>query len=1192
MSWSSSIDGVFNSGAAASNGSRQFVYDALSPGSHVVTLTVTDSSSLTVQELVVFDVVANQPPSIVSVSIDPDPATVNDTLNCSYSGYADPEGDPDASTMEWTISGAVVGTGSSLIGVFERDDLVECTVTPDDGEDAGSPVSASTTIVNSLPTIASVEVSPATAYVTDSLDCSYTGFNDADGDGDQSTYEWLINLQSSGVTTASLTSGFAKGDEVGCLVFPYDGIDTAGSVSSPTVNIANTPPVASGITISPASPSAGDVLDCTYGYFDADGDNDQTSIEWFVNTVSAGNGASLAGGYQKGDTVECVVTPGDGDDSGTPESASVLIENATPSVFDVRISPDPGYSGDTLTCIYGFDDSDLDSDNSTIAWEVNGTPSGTGATFSGNIGYNELVACSVTPNDGTVNGTTVTASLTVSNTIPVVTSVVISPSDPLASEALDCSWTYTDPDAQNDLSLVEWTVGSTVVGTDVSLSSGFVTGDTVTCTVTAFDGQDVGVSESDTVTIRNTPPSVTSVSMTAITDHDLDGDDQTAGVNDTLSCSWIYSDLEGDQDLSTVAWTNSGGAQIGTGPTLSAAFTRGEKVTCTVTPYDGNGTGTPVSAEIKIENSPPTITSVSLLSTSGTSQSPITAVPEGYDDPDNDAASYLYAWTIDGLPITHDTATLSVGLYAGAVVVATIRPTDGEDEGPPVASAPFTVLPMAEVYPAPTGRASDLWEVEVAIDGSWVDAGALQYSRRSQDPHFHGSGYSHTDPSGPTGGGFPRTHWATIGVETGVSLPIRITRKTGTLTGAEVLPTRFGIVPTVDLGLGEIEFSLSQGDKLYIATNDQDFETLFLFANPVENPPDPGPSVHTFGPGEHVVGYDWSPAAEVDTIVIAGGAWVIGSIDITTSPSATFQITGNGILSGEFDTYENVKYYNNDPTAPRPYSEKIDNILVHTDYQVSVPHEVHIDGITALASPYFNFQVTSSPLKTFTHVAILNPWNYNSDGFNAKSNLTVANCFAFNNDDKLHAEYVNAGPVEAYDNVLAGRNSFLIGYGYFTGNKVYEAVIEDQELILQENRVPFRARVDARENVTPGVFDPATDVVVENQTYRNIVIEGDVDQVFYLGIEHTVWGYGNPVVTGPVYGNVRDLLFENIEVRGTPGRKSVIFGIDSANQMGTPAGPITIRNLVIDGVPVTDTNKDTYFDIGPYAYVVFEQVVP
>jgi hypothetical protein len=98
--------------------------------------------------------------------------------------------------------------------------------------------------------------------------------------------------------------------------------------------------------------------------------------------------------------------------------------------------------------------------------------------------------------------------------------------------------------------------------------------------------------------------------------------------------------------------------------------------------------------------------------------------------------------------------------------------------------------------------------------------------------------------------------------------------------------------------------------------------------------------------------------------------------------------------------------------------------------------------------------------------------------------------------------------------------------------------------------------------------------------------------VFYLGIEHTVWGYGNPVVTGPVYGNVRDLLFENIEVHGTPGRKSVIFGIDSANQMGTSGGPITIRNLVIDGVLITETNKDTYFDIGPYAYVVFEQVVP
>ena len=66
-----------------------------------------------------------------------------------------------------------------------------------------------------------------------------------------------------------------------------------------------------------------------------------------------------------------------------------------------------------------------------------------------------------------------------------------------------------------------------------------------------------------------------------------------------------------DTDASTVEWFN-GTTSLGTGATLAAAFLGGDAVTCTVTPDDGEDTGSPVSVNIAIDNTPPVLDSVSL----------------------------------------------------------------------------------------------------------------------------------------------------------------------------------------------------------------------------------------------------------------------------------------------------------------------------------------------------------------------------------------------------------------------------------------------------------------------------------------------------------------------------------------------------------------------------------------------------
>ena len=53
---------------------------------------MTDSTGLYVSPLANFEIFANTAPSIASVSISPDPAFGTDSLACSYTGFADPDG--------------------------------------------------------------------------------------------------------------------------------------------------------------------------------------------------------------------------------------------------------------------------------------------------------------------------------------------------------------------------------------------------------------------------------------------------------------------------------------------------------------------------------------------------------------------------------------------------------------------------------------------------------------------------------------------------------------------------------------------------------------------------------------------------------------------------------------------------------------------------------------------------------------------------------------------------------------------------------------------------------------------------------------------------------------------------------------------------------------------------------------------
>ena len=371
---------------------------------------------------------------------------------------------------------------------------------------------------------------------------------------------------------------------------------TDGPSGSDERVIDNTAPEVSDVMIRPAIATVHDELSCSYTVSDADGDADASTIEWDVDGTVVGRGATQSIGYVGGDVVTCTVTPDDGTDTGTPVSDAITIDNTAPVLTSVVLGPEPAHEGDTLTCTPG-ETTDADGTTSfthSITWTVDGSdPGETSDTLSSDFfDRDQEVRCHATPNDGTDDGDPVASNgVIIENTAPSIDSVVISPESALTSDALTCSYSgWRDVDGDKDAATTySWAINGSDVSTGTTLSTGYVGGDTVTCTVTPDDGDAEGTALSRSIVIDNTPPVLTDVYLSP----------ETAYEGDTLTCT--PGDVE-DADGTTsftfrYAWSVDGSDPGETRATLrSRFFDRDEEVLCAVTPSDGVDDGNEISS--------------------------------------------------------------------------------------------------------------------------------------------------------------------------------------------------------------------------------------------------------------------------------------------------------------------------------------------------------------------------------------------------------------------------------------------------------------------------------------------------------------------------------------------------------------------------------------------------------------------
>ncbi len=160
-------------------------------------------------------------------------------------------------------------------------------------------------------------------------------------------------------------------------------------------------------------------------------------------------------------------------------------------------------------------------------------------------------------------------------------------------------------------------------------------------------------------------------------------------------------DPEGDTITYGFAWQRDGEPYpSATGDTLGEGNTkRGETWTVTVTPYDvvpGTGLelpGTPASAEAYIVNSPPTVTSVSILPGDPATSEDLVAYPSGWNDQDDDPEDYEYVWTVNGTddPSVETDTFPGTETHKGDEIEVTVTAVDPFDVGNSVTSASVTI---------------------------------------------------------------------------------------------------------------------------------------------------------------------------------------------------------------------------------------------------------------------------------------------------------------------------------------------------------------------------------------------------------------------------------------------------------------------------------------------------------------------
>lgn len=280
---------------------------------------------------------AAEAPLTLSITLSPT-AVSTDTV---VAAEVNTGGVSGALTYAWTVDGQPVDAGGEALDgalYFDRDQQIALSVDflADDGREA-SAGAGPITVANSAPQVTEITLTPQVLFTDDTVAAAVTAA-DPDGDPVELLYTWLVDDDVIGGVYEPVLDGWAfdKGQSVALRVLPGDGERDGPLVTSEPVVVANSPPQAPDVAVSPAEPATTDTLTCRIGTPPEDPDGDEVSyaIRWTADGIDR-SGAARDGAHP-GDTVDadqtgedelwaCHVTASDGEDEAPEVSASALV---------------------------------------------------------------------------------------------------------------------------------------------------------------------------------------------------------------------------------------------------------------------------------------------------------------------------------------------------------------------------------------------------------------------------------------------------------------------------------------------------------------------------------------------------------------------------------------------------------------------------------------------------------------------------------------------------------------------------------------------------------------------------------------------------------------------------------------------------------------------------------------------------
>lgn len=390
VDWSSDVDGPLGTSVADSAGVASLSVTGLSPGTHSVSLAVTDEVGHTCADAHTLRVLD---PPVIELLAPTDGEVVAEgstvLLQAQVGDSVDP---PSALTLTWdsnrdgrlaSPTPDATGLTSAATPVSVGPHVLSATVTDLDGL-ATTAVLALT--VDGAPSAPLVSLDPAAPGTDDELRVTLTTPSvDPEGAAVSYRYDWYVDgLLSTASTTSTLpASATTRGETWRVVVTPSDALQD-GPSGEASVAVDNTTPVVAAATLTPATAYTDDTLTAAATTTDADGDPVSVTWTWYVDGVAVGaTGVTLAGTtwFDKHQVVYAVAVPDDGTETGAAvATAPVAILNSPPGAPTLDLSPaDPVEGQDDLWCAVVTEavDDDGDAVSYTVAWDVDG------ATFSG-----------------------------------------------------------------------------------------------------------------------------------------------------------------------------------------------------------------------------------------------------------------------------------------------------------------------------------------------------------------------------------------------------------------------------------------------------------------------------------------------------------------------------------------------------------------------------------------------------------------------------------------------------------------------------------------------------------------------------------------------------------------------------------------------------------------------------------------